>query len=469
MEYKFFTEEEANYISEMCKGTNTIRKNRFEEEFYNLHYDELVKGRRGEEWIKDAEKKKDLTDNQFLIIKVNALNYGIGCLNYFNDNDIDYRKDILKDIAGNFYKEDENYIKLLSYILFSKSSQRIDNIDTLDLFIDELTGILNYKDLRKCYIENYEFRKGVELKEKGEKGEKMEYHKLFVDLSSEEWGEIFGIFMKLTSTTYFGESISVKKKKIKEYCDEKDYDFLTALREIYFYIRGKYSFRWYNTETKERGRDYYDKKKLRVYEKCFHEIIIYIETSDFERSMVEKEEQDIYHTMINILKERKENPDKYINNILQKVKLKADYLSSFEKEFYVEANSIKKEVVEIAKARKTQESASNSGLCVGSYDEKQTKQLYDECNNVVFKYCKIEDFVNSLNNPDECNLEVINKNLLYVLYTYFFNFFEEEAYTKIELLNEKFNITRADYQKHKYPNKNPSEKQKEFDKNLALI
>ena len=35
---------------------------------------------------------------------------------------------------------------------------------------------------------------------------------------------------------------------------KKDYDFLTALREIYFYIRGKYSFRWYNTETKERGR-----------------------------------------------------------------------------------------------------------------------------------------------------------------------------------------------------------------------
>ena len=69
-----------------------------------------------------------------------------------------------------------------------------------------------------------------------------------------------------------------------------------------------------------------------MYEKCFPEIIIiYIETSDFERSMVEKEEQDIYHTMINILKERKENPDKYINNILQKVKLKADYLSSFEK------------------------------------------------------------------------------------------------------------------------------------------
>ena len=39
MEYKFFTKEEANYISEMCKGTNTIRKNRFEEEFYKLHYE----------------------------------------------------------------------------------------------------------------------------------------------------------------------------------------------------------------------------------------------------------------------------------------------------------------------------------------------------------------------------------------------------------------------------------------------
>lgn len=179
----------------------------------------------------------------------------------------------------------------------------------------------------------------IDIKER-ENGEKMEYHKLFVDLSSEEWGEIFGIFMKLTNTTLCGESIYVKKKKIKEYCDEKGYDFLTALREIYLYIRGSYSFRWYNTETKEKGRDYFDKEKLRMYKKNFPEIIIYNETPDLERSMVEKEEQDIYHTMINILKERKENPEKYVNNVLQKIKFKAEYLSFFEKEFYILAKDI---------------------------------------------------------------------------------------------------------------------------------
>lgn len=62
MDYNFFTSEEANYISEMYKGTNSIKKNRFEEEFFDLHYDELVKGRRGEEWMEDA-KKKNVSNN----------------------------------------------------------------------------------------------------------------------------------------------------------------------------------------------------------------------------------------------------------------------------------------------------------------------------------------------------------------------------------------------------------------------
>jgi hypothetical protein len=107
--------------------------------------------------------------------------------------------------------------------------------------------------------------------------------------------------------------------------------------------------------------------------------------------------------------------------------------------------------------------------CVGSYDEKQTKKLYGECNNVVFKYCKIEDFVNSLNNPDECNLEVKNKSLLYVLYTYFFNFFGDKGEEKRNQLNTKFEIKISDYQKHKYSNKTASGKQKEFNESLASI
>ncbi len=107
--------------------------------------------------------------------------------------------------------------------------------------------------------------------------------------------------------------------------------------------------------------------------------------------------------------------------------------------------------------------------CVGSYDEKQTEKLYGECNNVVFKYCKIEDFVNSLNNPDECNLEVKNKSLLYVLYTYFFNFFGDKDEEKRNQLNTKFEITISDYQKHKYSNKTASGKQKEFNESLARI
>ncbi len=308
----------------------------------------------------------------------------------------------------------------------------------------------------------------IDIKER-ENGEKMEYHKLFVDLSSEEWGEVFNIFMELTNATFFGDNISVKKNKIKEYCDEKGYDFLTALREIYLYIRGSYSCRWYNTETKEKGRDYFDKEKLRMYKEFFPEIIIYNETPDLERSMVEEEEQDIYYTMINILKERKENPEKYVNNVLQKVKFKAEYLSFFEKEFYIEANHIKREVVEIAKEMKTQESASNLDLCVGSYDENRTKQLYEECKNVVFKYCKLEDFVNSLNNPEECKLEVKNKSLLYVLYDFFTELFGSEGETKIEKLNEKFCISKETYAKKKSSYEKYTQPQKKLYDNIVEI
>ncbi len=105
-----------------------------------------------------------------------------------------------------------------------------------------------------------------------------------------------------------------------------------------------------------------------------------------------------------------------------------------------------------------------SDLCVGCYDAKRTRELYDECCNVVFKYCKLEDFVNSLNNPEECNLIVKYQSRLYVLYNFFDDFFGEEGEEKIEKLNEKFGITERRYgqKKFRYGSTNTTTKQKEF-------
>lgn len=110
-------------------------------------------------------------------------------------------------------------------------------------------------------------------------------------------------------------------------------------------------------------------------------------------------------------------------------------------------------------------------LRIGNFDENSTKRLYSECNNSVFKHCKIEDFVNSLNNPEKCNLEVKNKNLLYVLYDFFTNIFGYEAEDKIELLNEKFNIKKDTYNKKRFreSGKNKTNPQIQFDKDLRRI
>lgn len=111
----------------------------------------------------------------------------------------------------------------------------------------------------------------------------------------------------------------------------------------------------------------------------------------------------------------------------------------------------------------------NTNLTIGNYDQERTNKLYEECNNVVFKYCKLNDFVNSLNNPDVCKIEVKNKNLLYVLYTYFFNFFGDEGEIKIDLLNDRFDISKKNYAKKKYSYEHYTPSQKEFDKILAKI
>lgn len=202
--------------------------------------------------------------------------------------------------------------------------------------------------------------------------------------------------------------------------------------------------------------------------------------------LIFEERNNIKSYIIELIKQRRESPEIYINDKAKtKVLIYKDSFSHYpyddlEKLMYIpytpdllnnaQVNNQEAEKRDNTKViNKEEENSKLISLTIGTYDENQTKELYDECNNKVFKYCKIEDFVNSLNNPDECNLEVINKNLLYVLYTYFFNFFGEEAEIKRDTLNEKFCITKDNYQKHKYPKKDATEKQKEFNKILSEI
>lgn len=108
-------------------------------------------------------------------------------------------------------------------------------------------------------------------------------------------------------------------------------------------------------------------------------------------------------------------------------------------------------------------------LRVGNLDVERTKKLYDECNKSVFKFCTLKDFVNSLNNPNDCNLQVNLRNQLYVLYSNLSNFYESDVEEKIQKLNEKLEIKSAVYSRKKYPCLKPSSKQTEFDKILMYI
>lgn len=172
------------------------------------------------------------------------------------------------------------------------------------------------------------------------------------------------------------------------------------------------------------------------------------------------------------MEERKNDYQEYIKGTFDPI-CKLEYYSSFsdiERKMYIPCSSI--QTLENRKQEKLLEESNpinqNIDLRVGNLDAEQTKRLYSECNNVVFKYCTLEDFVNSLNKPDECNLEVKNKNLLFVLYTYFFNYFKHEGDSKIKSLNEKLEITEY-YSKKNYNSDKPTKNQNEFDKTLREI
>lgn len=105
---------------------------------------------------------------------------------------------------------------------------------------------------------------------------------------------------------------------------------------------------------------------------------------------------------------------------------------------------------------------------LGKLNESETRELYNICNVNVFKYCILENFVNSLNNPQECNLEVKKNSLLYVLYSWFYNIFDDNIEERIKQLNDKFGIKEETYRKKKSLS-NKSEPQKDFEEKLQAV
>lgn len=151
MDYKFFTEDEANYISEMYKGTNSIRKKRFEEEFFDLHYDELIKGRKWEEWINDIMKNPLLSKDELLKCKIGVINQAIYIFPIKTDSDLEFNKYNLRVCLDNSNVNDNLYINLIIYILYSETYSKIKNMDDFHSFINELSFILG-NDIIRNYI-----------------------------------------------------------------------------------------------------------------------------------------------------------------------------------------------------------------------------------------------------------------------------------------------------------------------------
>lgn len=152
MNYKFFTNDEANYISEMYKGTNSTRKKEFENEFFDLHYDELLKGCRWEEWINDIIKNPLLGEDELLKCKIGVINQAIYILPIKTDSDLEWNKYQLRKCLNNDEVADNLYINLIIYILYSETYSKIKNMDDFHSFINELSFIMG-NDIIRNYIE----------------------------------------------------------------------------------------------------------------------------------------------------------------------------------------------------------------------------------------------------------------------------------------------------------------------------
>lgn len=317
--------------------------------------------------------------------------------------------------------------------------------------------------------------------------EKDLYIRLFYPLNEEQEKIVWEIWME-----NLGSDIYYRKKIIKNYCDRIDNngnkcDFMMALFYIYKKIRAQFLCFYYKPEYENEYSyfDYYplevfleeriayflnnsllsDDEKIKIRKEIFdiineqgeynditttfsdHMYFSYLHIYFISRNRVEADGNNLSHHIKELSNERQQNPKDYIEDTLN-TPIEIPNFNSFklEKNMYLLYNpkSSEEEIKEPANENIEQEKrGSDIILKLGCYDAKRTRELYDECCNVVFKYCKLEDFVNSLNNPDECNLVVIKKSHLYVLYKFFDNIFGEEGAEKIEKLNEKFNIKQS--------------------------
>lgn len=360
--------------------------------------------------------------------------------------------------------------------------------------------------------------------------EKNIYIRLFYPLTKKQKKDVYNIWINNT-----GEDISIKYKELEKYCKINDCDLMMALFQIYDSYNILYCFIDHNIDTSYylnnvsyselmRGNNAFylnneNYKKFSITEdntlmlqykslkknlidkksdaKSKDALMKYLNDklpkhkliNEYRLFFVSEEKKSIEDYILELISVRRANPEKYINDIVKtKVRISKKSLFNYpynnlEKQMYIPFDKTCSRVRnyvdlthgETTKAMQVTISQNNTSsqlnLCIGSYDELRTKRLYTECNNVVFKSCKLEDFVNGLNNPEQCILEVCNKNKLYVLYSYFFNFYSHEDDTKINLLNDKFGITKEYYEKKKYRgnSSNSSQKQKNFDNILVGI
>lgn len=301
-----------------------------------------------------------------------------------------------------------------------------------------------------------------------------------VPLSNQEAKDIFEIWSKsIKSNEDFYNIINT----IEKHCDKEGIDYIMALYSVYIKNQFYYICKFTN------DRAYYD-HDIKVSYFYRIDLMNFIRYRIRHKYNKEINVEDNIANMLNFLDDNTNNTDSFFDlstakeqnfNAFYDIKIERilkynSYTCLLEKVIKKETTKVNSQIIDQTKeelATKNtnyQDTTSDeNNLKLGSYNPLQTKKLYEECKDEVFKNCKLEVFVNSLNNPEECKLEVKNKNLLYVFYTYFFNLFGDEAEDKIGKLNEKFNISKETYAKKKSSYKNYTTRQKDFDNILGHI
>ncbi len=433
MEYKFFTKEEVNYITEMYMGTNTIKKNNFEEKFYTLHYDELIDGRMCMLWMENAEMNKNISENELLKVKVESLNYGIGHLNRSVNNELERGIDTLKDVIDYWYKEDNNYIRLLSYILLSENSNRVTDIETLNLLIDDLCIILKTEKLKEHYNTNFNYKEN-NLKEEIRKKEseesldeimkmilkrrkkyKFSAKDIFSDilekqieegiripLSNQKQTDIFDIWR---TSIIGGEDFYYIVNAIKRYCEDEKIDYIMALYSIYIKNQIHYYCRYGNLKSN------YD---LNLQEDYFNGIIltnfIYKRISDIYNGDIKDTDkiEDNIANMFNTLDDNTDNNNRsfdkttaneqgftaFLNIRIDVIRKYNNYTANLEK---IISEGIKVETKEVvSKKEKNKRDA-----LLPKFDEERLTSIFETLVENNYISCELDLFLSCLGFREE--------------------------------------------------------------------